>query len=324
VAQEFHIPALGRVPGVEIAMLCDTRRESAEAALREGNLRACITTKLDDMSGKVDAAIVAVPPRFHAATTIRLLEMGIDVMCEKPLAVTSQEGHEMVAAADRAGRILAAGMVTRFFRQNDMLRLALRDPAIGGIREIVAEYGSQLAWSMTSDVYYNRQFTGGGVFFDAGVHLLDRIIWLFGDIELADYADDSFGGVESNAELTGTISVGNQKVPCRMAFSWTHVLANSIRLVCEGAIVEATIRDSGALRIRRQVDGQWLAMRVESPESSAEPFDLQARDFIAAVRERRQPLVTGASALGALSVIEQAYARRRPLSQPWMEWSPAS
>lgn len=97
VTRECHLPALGRIPGVEVAVLCDRTEQNALTARGEFGLNAHVTRDTADLKGRVDAAIVAVPPRFHAATTIELLAAGLDVFCEKPLAVTAVEGEKMAA-----------------------------------------------------------------------------------------------------------------------------------------------------------------------------------------------------------------------------------
>ena len=51
------------------------------------------------------------------------------------------------------------------------------------------------------------------------MHLIDRVVDLFGDLDDIAYEDDSYGGVECNANLTGRLTIAGRKVPCRMSFS---------------------------------------------------------------------------------------------------------
>ncbi|MEP6716931.1 MAG: Gfo/Idh/MocA family oxidoreductase [Terriglobia bacterium] len=67
-----------------------------------------------DIIGKVDAAVVAVPTVAHAEVACALLEAGIDVLVEKPIALTLEEADRMIAAADRHGRVLQTGHLERF------------------------------------------------------------------------------------------------------------------------------------------------------------------------------------------------------------------
>ncbi|MBI3877332.1 MAG: Gfo/Idh/MocA family oxidoreductase [Verrucomicrobia bacterium] len=319
VTRECHIPALQLLPGVEIAWLCDRNEAFAIGAKNEFGLKASLTTKPEEMAGKIDAAIVAVPPRFHAPVTIQLLQMGVDVFCEKPLAVTAGEAQTMVDAAAKADRFLSVGLVTRFDANNTLLRKILHDPLVGEIREIVAETGSQLGWAMLTGAYYDRKQTGGGVFFDTGVHLIDRVLWLFGDMTDLEYEDDSYGGVESNAVLRGKLHLAGRDVLCRLGFSWTHGLSNTIRVVGSEGTLEARIREPDVLVLERRVSGEVMHFLAQPKTKSANSYHAQMADWVESCRARRIPFVTGASAVKALRLIEQAYAIRKPMKQPWVE-----
>ena len=230
----------------------------------------------------------------------------------------------MVAAARANRRLLAVGLMTRFHPNNDLLRRVLADGMLGEIREITAEYGTSLSWGMTSDAYYNRQTTAGGVFYDSGIHVLDRTLWLFGPLRDIEYQDDSYGGVESNALLAGKLDVAGKEVPCRMAFSWTHRLSNSIRVVGSQATAEAKVSEPETITVHKRLGGQKVEQIVRDPakppgRDSLQVFRDQWRDFAHAIRENREPFVTGASAVLALKLIEQAYAARKRIPQPWVE-----
>ncbi len=66
------------------------------------------------LAGKVDAAIVAVPTSWHEPVALALLEAGIDVLVEKPIAPDLQAADRLIAAAARHGRILQVGHLERF------------------------------------------------------------------------------------------------------------------------------------------------------------------------------------------------------------------
>lgn len=326
IAREAHLPVIAGEPGVEVTVLCDRDRGNATLAAREVGLDAAITTELAELAGKVDAAIVAVPPRFHAPITIQLLELGIDVLCEKPLAITVADGQRMADAARRSGRVLAVALMMRFFPHNRWLADLVEDGEIGAIREVIVEDGAPLDWPMASNGYFDRKATGGGVLFDSGVHLLDRVLWLFGDLDDIAYEDDSFGGFESNARLSGVLRIGDRPVPARMDFSWSHRLRRSIRVVGERGTLEAFTSDPRTLTLHRATSRGPMEMQIRCAErwDPRSHYRAQLADFIAAIRERREPFVTAESALRALAVIETAYARRTSMAQPWLAWMGAS
>ncbi len=320
IVREAHLPVITADPGVEVAMLCDRDRGNAARLAREFGLDAAITTELSDFAGQVDLAIVAVPPRFHAPVAIQLLEAGIDVLCEKPLAIGTTDGQRMIDTARRSGRLLAVALMMRFFPHNAWLKDLVEDGEIGAVRELIVEDGAPLDWPMASNSYFDRDATGGGVMFDMGIHYLDRVLWMFGDLTDLAYEDDAFGGFETNARLSGVLQIGGRPVPARMEFSWSHRLRRSIRVVGERGTLEASIAEPRTLTLHRTTRRGPMEMQIRC----ADHWDLlshyraQFADVVGAVRERRAPFVTAESALQALAVIETAYARRTPMAQPWL------
>ncbi len=320
IVRETHLPVIVGESDVAVAMLCDLDRRNSERLRAEFALDCAITDRVGDLAGRVDAALVAVPPALHAPISEQLLRAGIDVLCEKPLASTAADGRRMAACAREHARVLAVALMSRFFPHNAFLKDLVEDGEIGEPLELVAEDGAVLDWAMASNSYFDRRSTGGGVLFDGGVHLLDRLLWLFGDLDDIGYADDAFGGVETNAHLTGSFTIAGHRVPARMNFSWSHRLPRSIRLIGTRGTLEARIQDPRGLLIHRSGRRGPLDLHLRCAERwhHFSAYRLQLRDFIDAVRTRRDPFVTAESSLKALEVIEAAYARRTPMVQPWL------
>ena len=99
-------------------------------------------------------------------------------------------------------------------------RLLLLD-YLGEIQSVEATFGNILGWPMSSGAYFDRNLTAGGVTFDGGIHVLDLVVWLFGEVRQIQYQDDSYGGVEANGVITGSIEIGGRPVPCTVATSWS-------------------------------------------------------------------------------------------------------
>ncbi|HWE07381.1 MAG TPA: Gfo/Idh/MocA family oxidoreductase, partial [Rhizomicrobium sp.] len=97
-----HVRVVGENPRAEIAMVIDKDPSRAPVS----DFRQAI--------GKVDAAIVAAPTVAHAEIACALLEAGIDVLIEKPIAATLEEADRIVEAAERNRRIAQVGHLERF------------------------------------------------------------------------------------------------------------------------------------------------------------------------------------------------------------------
>ncbi len=106
-----HVRVVSSLPGVELVAIVDTESAKAEALAAAHSTQAFAS--LENLP-KVDAAVVATPTESHEAITARLLESGIDVLVEKPIAATSAAGERLAQLADSRGRILQVGHLERF------------------------------------------------------------------------------------------------------------------------------------------------------------------------------------------------------------------
>ena len=321
ITRASHLPSLARIPGHVIKSLCDVNIANARLTRAEFDLDCEVTSSVAEVIGKVDAAIIATPPKFHAPVARQLLEAGIDILCEKPLASSAAEAREMVETADRHGRILAVGLVTRYHPNNALLRELADDDFLGELTHVAVEFGAPLDWPMATDAYYRTSTTAGGVLYDAGVHFIDRMAWLFGDLTDISMCDDSFGGFESNALVSGQLTIKGQLVPCSAAFSWTHLLDNCIRLTGTAGTAEVKMSDPNHVWLAAPIAGKRRVFAISDAGSAKEvnPYEMQLVDFLTSVQTRTEPTVPGKTAILALDIIERAYATRKPMPQPWVE-----
>jgi predicted dehydrogenase len=113
IAQSAHLPAIAHAPSVNLVGLFDPSDYLRETVARRYEVTAYPTSQalLDDPS--IDAVIIAVPDRFHAATTVDALEAGKHVLVEKPLAPTVAEAESVVDAARRSAKIVQVGSMKR-------------------------------------------------------------------------------------------------------------------------------------------------------------------------------------------------------------------
>ena len=107
-----HARLYAELPGVELAGVVDILKPRAEEIA--GLYKSAAFTDYHDIFGKVDAVSLAVPTTHHAQIGLDLLEHGIDVLVEKPVATTLEEAQTLIDAARRHGRILQVGHVERF------------------------------------------------------------------------------------------------------------------------------------------------------------------------------------------------------------------
>jgi predicted dehydrogenase len=109
---QYHMLAYAELWDVDLAAVVDVDPE--RAARIAGQYDAAAFTDHRDLIGRVDLASVAVPTEHHFQVAADLLEAGVSVLVEKPLAPTLEEARELFAVARRAGAVLHVGHVERF------------------------------------------------------------------------------------------------------------------------------------------------------------------------------------------------------------------
>ncbi|MEO8130851.1 MAG: Gfo/Idh/MocA family oxidoreductase, partial [Bryobacteraceae bacterium] len=107
-----HLRVIHEMPGAELVAVVDTDPAKAAEAAKQYGCEA--HSQAADLAGKVDAAVVAVPTIAHADVGCPLLEAGIDLLVEKPIASDMDSALRLARAAQAGGRILQVGHLERF------------------------------------------------------------------------------------------------------------------------------------------------------------------------------------------------------------------
>lgn len=105
-----HVRLLSSLPGAELVGVYDPNPQAAEAVAREHGAR--VFPRLEDLAGEIEAAVVAAPTVAHADMGCALLDRGLHVLIEKPLAVSLEEADRLLASA--GDKVLAVGHVEFF------------------------------------------------------------------------------------------------------------------------------------------------------------------------------------------------------------------
>jgi predicted dehydrogenase len=160
---------------VEAAAVADPSPECLEAA-RALAPEAAAAAGLDELLGLgLDGVVIATPSALHADQSIRALEAGAAVFCQKPLGRTAAEVEAVVAAARGADRLLAVDLSYRFTAGMQRIAPLVREGALGRVHAVDLTfhnaYGPDKSW------FYDPELSGGGCAMDLGVHLVDLALW---------------------------------------------------------------------------------------------------------------------------------------------------
>jgi len=187
IAGGKHMPSLAKLDHVEMVAFCDIIEEKAVAAKEEfGTADAKVYTNYKDLiaDATIDAVYVCTPNKSHSFITIDSLESGKHVMCEKPMAKTTEEAQAMVDAAKRTGKKLTIGYQNRFRADSQHLSTVCQNGDLGEIYFAKAHAIRRRAVP-TWGVFLNEEEQGGGPLIDIGTHALDLTLWLMDNYEPA-------------------------------------------------------------------------------------------------------------------------------------------
>jgi predicted dehydrogenase len=335
VAQRLYQDPLRRLErqGVlRVIALVDRHRPHAET-LRASFPRAAVYEDLEPaLNGQTsELTLVLSPVQCHPEHTILALEHDNHVLCEKPMAATEAHCDQMIAATRRKDRVLAVGMIRRFFPAFAQFKELLARHELGDLCSFTYREGKLFDWDVKTPAGFLRSRGGGsGLLFDIGPHVLDALTWFFGPPRILSYADDALGGTESNFIMV------LETPACRgsVQVSWDSPLKNELRVI--GSKGEAVLRvdQSDRLAVRRgdkfeevpidysyPTDTARTSRRSLSPRFYTQSLYCQLIQVARAIRLGEPPAVGGVEGKECVRLLQSASHQARPLEMPWLDSS---
>ena len=176
----FHAPAIRAVAGLRLAAIL--QRKGDEAANRYPDIR--IARKLEQLfaSDSIQLVVIATPNTSHFDLARQCLLAGRHVVIDKPFATTHAEAAELVALAEKCGRLLSVYQSRRFDGDFKTVRNLIASEALGRIVLFESHY-DRYRLQLRPGAWREQVGPGNGVFFDLGPHLIDQALTLFGTPE---------------------------------------------------------------------------------------------------------------------------------------------
>lgn len=274
-----------------LAAVCDLDASRAEFYAGKHGVRGY--GDLDEMlrSEKLDGVTIATPASTHFSVASKTLAAGVNSFVEKPMTSSVSEGEELIRIASESGKTLTVGFIERF------------NPAITELKKIISEgkLGSPILFQYHRENRRGDNITDVGVVKDASVHDIDTARWLFGEEPRTVYA--RVGSVMGKNEDIATILLGFSGE--RTAFITTNW------------VTPMRVRELNAVFTKGEVTLDFISQEMQIHEEAetrvpkhvfTEPLVLELREFISAIEEKRQPLVTGKDGLSVIRIAEAVLA----------------
>ncbi|MFE4707114.1 Gfo/Idh/MocA family protein [Peribacillus simplex] len=199
IAQKRHIPAFQKFQDkVVLYAIQDIDEMKAREVAREFHIEK-VFTNYEEMFAEVDAVTIATPNKFHAEISIAALQAGVHVLCEKPMAITTEECLAITEAANISGKVLSTAYHYRFMKEAQAAKKMIQAGEIGEpyVARVQAIRRRKVpGWG----VFTSKELQGGGSVIDYGCHLLDLALWLMDDPEPIEIVGSTYNYVSKGVD----------------------------------------------------------------------------------------------------------------------------
>lgn len=302
VAQRRAMPAIQKADNAELHALLSRDADRAKRLATEyGAARAYTTVDALLADDALDAIYVATPVHLHCEQVIAAAERGLQVLCDKPMALTLQECTQMISACDANGVHLQVCFLFRFHSCFQQIRTWVNDGRLGQIVHGRMPFLKQYA--LTPDEWRAQpEKGGGGCFMDLGPHSVDMLRYLIGEVNtvsafynstIHDYPVEETGGMllrfDNGAQAFTDLS-----------FSVPYC---DIVLELYGTKGTVWVYNDDGWKIRTHFDGELQLI----PSQYEDLYQHQFEHFAACVHHGIAPITSGLDGLRANEILAAAY-----------------
>ena len=306
------------LPQAEIAVL----RHKVNLTIPEG-ANHIFSTMAEALAFKPQLAVIANPASFHLSNAMPLAEIGVHLLIEKPLSVTTEGIEDLIKACKKTSAVLAVGYNLRFLQSLQKFKSMLDDYVIGDVWSVRSEIGQYLpSWREASDYRQSvsaQQELGGGVLLELS-HEIDYLSWIFGEVDFVQailtQQSDLEIDVEDTAHLIlGFVSNGTEK-PLIATVNLDFIRQDTMRR-CTAIGKLGSLRWNGiAGTVELWASGTqgWQEMYKHQAVRD-ESYIAEWQNFIACIKQGVEPLITGDDGLKVMQVIDAARLAAKTKSQ---------
>lgn len=299
-----HARVCSELEQVELVGIADADKETAKKVAEKLDTKAFLDYK--ELLQEVDAAIIATPTITHHNITMDLLKHGKHVLVEKPICDGVEKAQILTKKAEETCLVLAVGHIERHNPAVKFVKDAMQNKRFGELITITSKRVSNFPGRI-KDV---------GVIFDFGVHDIDVMRYLAGDVESVYARAGKFNeniAYEDHANIVLNFENGICGI---VEVNWlTPTKIRKLFLTCSKNFVEAdymnqtvTISSSSFKQVD-EMDLYRVPIEYNTNQialEKREPLRNEIEDFIDAIKQKKQPLATGEDGVLALKIVEAA------------------
>lgn len=309
-----HAAAIEENPATDLVAVVDEVEAARVKAARAWDCASYASA--DEMLAAVspDAVCLCTPPYSHPDLAKMLLESGVNVLCEKPLAISSVDAAEVVDLARERDLVLMVSSKFRFVEDLWVARRMLDEQAIG--EPLLYEVVFRACVSASNGWKASPELSGGGVVMDNGPHVFDILSVVMSrtptEMVATIGAPVLLPDIEDSAQV---LLMDDTGMLGRVALSWTYFSKDLDYLIVQGT--EGTLRVGyDACRVRSHGVPEWT--EVGDGYNKEQAFSLQLEEFVDRVNGRKSEDPPSCP-VDAVRFIESIYRSAR--ESCWVAWA---
>ena len=312
-----HIDVIRRTKTVELSAIVDN---SSAAEAFADSIDTPFFKSLANLfeQGSADGIVLATPNRLHLEQGLECIAAGKPLLIEKPIAITTEEANQLVAASAEAAVAVLVGHHRRYNPLIHQARAIIDEGRLGRLRTAHAS-----CWFYKPDDYFDqapwRKAAGAGPVFVNLIHDVDLLRYLCGEVvsvqaqmvsSTRGFENEDVAGVllRFDNDVIATLSVSDTAVA---PWSWEMTSGENPAFPVTDQSCYWLSGTQGALSIPdltlwRQDDPHWMKPLLKSTGDAAvrDPFACQIEHFAAVIRGEEEPLVSAVEGTASLRVIE--------------------
>lgn len=308
IARQFMINAIRSQPDGEIVSVMSSSAERAAAYAKENGIAKGVASLKALLGSGVDAVYISTTNELHLEQALAAAKAGKHVLCEKPLALNTDDARKIVAACKDAGVVLGTNHHLRNAGAHRAMRQAI---AVGRI-------GKPVAARVFHSVYLpphlqgwriEKPEAGGGVVLDITVHDADTLRFVLGDdptevTAITQASGMASAGLEDGAMClwrfkSGVIAQSHEGFTTKFAGTGFEVHGTEGSLFARDVMTQ---KPTGSVLLRTEAGDEELSFDRE------DLYTRSLRAFHAAIRGEGQPAATGEDGVWSLAAAEAALA----------------
>jgi predicted dehydrogenase len=264
-----------------------------------------IFSDFEAMLKEVDIVDICTPTHLHFEMVLRAAAAGKHIICEKPLALTVEQGQEMIAICKKAGVHFFVAHVVRFFPEYALARNSVTAGHIGKIGEVRLSRGSFRPKKPIGNWFLDEK-KSGGMMLDLMIHDFDYARWVAGEVESVFAKKVTTGHPDAPVDYGMVVLKHRGGALSHVAGAWAYpppVFRTSFEISGDAGMIEYSSEATAPItNLIQKPSGDSPDVGLPASPVIESPYTTQIKEFYKAIVEDRAARVSAEDGLAAVQI----------------------